>query len=177
MSAKHRRTPSAMPTNGLFAFDEDPGIPLPLTLNFFSPTLHTFEARDKEYLKLPSKTTTNTDLKFPQKFSHNSSTSSNNDLCSFKSNSSENLLQDMDQFHGFNEENEVSHDQSQENEVSYDQSQENEVSHDQSQENPIIELKIVIKEIIKTRKVLKGRLESIRKDIKEQLGHIFSSIV
>lgn len=157
MSAKHRRTPSAMPTNGFFAFDEDPGIPLPLTLNFFSPTVHTFEARDKEYLKLPSKTTTNIDLKFPQKFSHNNSTSSNNDLCSFKSDSSENLLQDMDQFHDFNEENEV--------------------SHDQSQENPIIELKIVIKEIIKTRKVLKSRLESIRKDIKEQLGHIFSSIV
>ncbi|OMJ92842.1 hypothetical protein SteCoe_4290 [Stentor coeruleus] len=157
MSAKHRRTPSAMPANGFFAFDEDPGIPFPSTLNFSPPAIHTFEVCDKEYFKLPSKTTTNTDLKFPQNFSYNSSTSSNNDLCSFKSDSSENILQNIDQLHEFNEENET--------------------SHDESKENPIIELKIVIKEIIKTRKMLMDRLDTIRKDIKEQLGHIFSSIV
>ncbi|OMJ82314.1 hypothetical protein SteCoe_17029 [Stentor coeruleus] len=154
MSAKHRRTPSAMPLIGYSPFDEEPAISFTSTLTFDPPSFHASDTRDKDNLKTNSKTTTNAGRLSGRKFFHNHSISSNNEYYSFLSSSTENLVKEMNKLHELSEEDEV--------------------SCDEGLENPKFDLNKAVNAIIKAREGFMNKLELKRKDIKCQLASIFS---
>ncbi|OMJ69122.1 hypothetical protein SteCoe_33244 [Stentor coeruleus] len=152
MSAKHRRTPSAMPFCGYSALDDEPDKPLASTLAFDPPLMHTF-AIDKNYIKNPSKTTTNANKHSCQNFFHNNMIVSNNDHYSFLSSSTENLVKEMNQLHDIDDYNNT--------------------SNTEAKEKLFFELSGVVKEIMKSREIFQVDLNNVRKNVKDKLLRIF----
>lgn len=152
MSAKHRRTPSAMPFCGYSALDDEPDKLFASTLAFDPPSIHTFAIQDKNCFKNTSKTTTNANKHSCQKFFHNNMIASNNEHCSFLSSSTENLVKEMNQLHEIDD---------------------YKTSNAETKEKLTFELSGVIKQIIKNREIFRAGLDVARKDIKNKLLRIF----